>query len=148
MTERIISADRPEPDFNAYAHLRGAASGDLEAMRALVSMGLGQIRDEVVPDITTAIETLIFARMASTIGTRSDTAKLMCLLGMTIGMLEGHESWSEYRDNLLGEGIAIASRLADDGVEIVEQMLPAMVEGAGPRAAEMAKDILTRMGAI
>jgi hypothetical protein len=140
--------DHHQSDDNAYAHLRGAASGDLEAMRALVSMGLGQICDEPVPDITTAIETLIFARMASTVGTQADTGKLMCLLGLTVDMLDGVGGWSEYRDNLLGEGIAIASRLADDGVEVVEQMLPAMVEGAGPRAAEMAKDILTRMGAI
>lgn len=139
----------PEPlDDNAYVHLRAAASGDLEAMRALVAMGLADITEANVPDVTTAIETMIFARMASTVGTQADTARLMCLLAVTVDMLDGVGGWSEYRDNLLGESIAIASRLADAGVASADQLLPLMVEGAGPRATEMAQDILTRMAAI
>jgi hypothetical protein len=135
-----------EGAVNGFAFLRGAASGDLGSMRSLVSLGMAQTADE--PDILTLTETLVFARMAAVVGDLNDTATLLSVLGVTIMLLEGQEQWSEYRDQLQGEGIAIASQLADAGVEIADQFLPCMVEDAGPQAAAIAKDFAVRMAAI
>jgi len=131
---------------NGFAHLRGAATGDVAAMRSLVALGMTQAAEG--PDIITLVETLVFARMAAVVGDLNDTATLLSVLGVTIMLLEGQEQWSEYRDQLQGEGIAITSQLADAGVEIADQFLPCMVDDAGPQAAAIAKDFAVRMAAI
>ncbi len=135
-----------EPEENAFVYLRGAATGDLSAIRALVRVGMSRLPDE--PDLPTAIETLMFARMASVAGDQADTATLMSVLAVMIDLLDDQDDWSGYRSQLQGEGIAIANQLADAGLDVAEQILPFMVEDAGPLASEIAKDMLVRMEAI
>lgn len=131
---------------NAFAFLRGAASGDLASMRALSDMGARQLA--VCGDLQAGIEALVFARMAATIGNDGDSGTLLILLALMNTELEGQDLWPAYREQLQGEAIAVASRLADAGNDLADKVLPAMVADADANVTDIAKDIAARMAAV
>lgn len=124
---------------NPFARLQPAATGCIEAQRNFVTDAIRAAGDE--GDLAAAIEGLVFARLAAAQGGEADIASLFALLALTGDLLEGDEQWSEYRDSLNAEAIALVNQLADRGVELAEQMLPQLVDTSSPRAIEMAHAI-------
>jgi len=135
--------DASSIDCDPYAHLRAAASGDLEALRALARLG-EQIAIEE-GDIAATIEALVFARMAAARGTMDDAQRLMGLLALAEGIVAGDPQWSDYRDQLNGEAMAVASLLADAGNRDAELALLSLGRTASCQANLNALDIRERL---
>lgn len=127
--------------FNPYTHLARAALGDAETQRKLAQAAL-HVGVEGA-DLIAFAEALVFARLvyAST-GDPEDAGALIAMLGLACEFCPEENGACE---NWLGEGIAIASRLADEGVPSADQFLSKLVEVAGKAAAEAAKDITKLM---
>jgi len=144
--EAIEDKMEAEAAGNPYHHLRAAASGDLEALRALVEMA-GQIVVET-RDLVAAVEGLTFARMAAARGDIGDEGQLLGLLALAEALVADAPEWSEYRDQLCGEALAVVSRLADAGWDDADLALPSLTKESSARAVEFAREIRERMTAI
>ena len=133
-------------ETNPYAYIRAAAAGDLASQRALVREAERQAVED--DDIAAAIEGLVLARFAAVHGDLSDTIHLLGLLGIAAELCADDPQWSEWRDNLQGEAMAIVSQLADAGIESADQTLCTLVETSSERATVFAKEIRTLMAAM
>jgi len=125
-----------------YAYLGAAASGDIEAIRTLVQLG----REIAIEDgdIAATIEALVFARMAAVCGTSDDTRQLLALIGFAEELIACDPQWTEFRDQLRGEAIAIASQLADAGFEEAGLTLLLLSETASIQARHNSMEISER----
>ena len=115
----------PTNAFNPFEQLRLAADGDLSAIRALADRGVDAVNEG---DPVALAECLTFARMAAARGGVEDYGRLLALLQLGQDILADSPDWVEYHDMLAGEALATVSLLADAGVEIASDFLPAMAD--------------------
>lgn len=91
-----------------------------------------------------------FARLAANSGNAEDVGRLMVLLQMLSDCLRENGE-IELADSFLGEAIARAEQLVDDGDELVDQLFPLLAENSPPgalKAAKLLKAIWSNSNAI
>jgi len=120
---------------NPYAHLKAAASGDLEALRALADHSIELTRHACADPVRALQEGLIFARMAAAVGTICDKGRVLGMLALC------GECANDYATQMdcLAEGIAMASIMADHGEELAADGVNLLSEGSSPEVLELAK---------
>lgn len=122
--------------LNPFSLLAAAASGGLEAQRTLAEEGARIALCD--GDLFAAIDALCFARLAAANGDVADKGRLLSILAIA-GDLCRSDGEETFRDLLGGEGLALVSLMADDGVEVAENQLTAIAEWSSPGSVAMAK---------
>lgn len=129
--------------LNAFDLLRRAARGENKASRELAFISAGVALEE--GDFISWIEVLTFARLAyAQSNDATDGALLLQALGVLIGGF-GCDDFELYRQQWQAESIAVASRLADQGLPAGETRLAELIESCGPAATMQAKEIALLM---
>lgn len=121
--------------FDPFDHLAAAATGCLEAQRALADSSIRMVLAGCDADpVMTLSEGLIFARLAAAHGDVSDDERLVAMLTIT-AFLSGEDGAAELR----GEAMARVAMLADAGVEAAEFQLANDAEQASPEIMALAQ---------
>ena len=127
--------------FDPFDHLAAAATGCLEAQRALADSAIQMVLAGCDADpVTTLSEGLIFARLAAAHGDVSDDERLVGMLTIT-AFLSGEDGAAELR----GEAMARVAMLADAGVEAAEFQLASDADQATPEIMALAQAYRGRM---
>lgn len=127
--------------FDPFQYLAAAATGCLEAQRALADSAIRMVLDGGDPDpVTTLSEGLIFARLAAAHGDVSDDERVVGMLTLT-AWLCGEGNAAELR----GEAMARVAMLADAGDEAAEFQLASDAEQATPEIMALAQLYRGRM---
>ena len=119
-------------------HLRLAATGNLDAQRAFVQIGLAMVRDGTLDRIGGYKGALIWARIAAAHGFLQDRQVLSgCLCGLAKAISDqGHEDAAA---EVMIEAVAITDELADEGCELSADLLNQFVEILPAHVASAAK---------
>ena len=124
---------------NPFAMLKRAASGDLEAHRALADEGPAALSEG---DLCGFYEALTYARMAAMRGDEKDAGRLMQMLAIASDLLAPDDDAG--RIGLAGQFLAITDDAVDRlgaatlGAE-AEVHFTALIEAASPEEIEQAK---------
>lgn len=143
--DAMDDATTMEGEFNPFAHLKAAATGDIEAQRSLARAG----QDMAVLDGDTQalLDGLCFARLAAAHGYEADAKMLAGMLAYAAIMLE-REGQTDLHDVVHAEFIAVVSALADAGVASAENDLPGIVAESARVQVEMSQQIRKMMAEI
>lgn len=133
----------PDAQPADYALLALAGRGDLDALRQLAQHGIGLFHSD--RDVFALMEGLTFARLAAAIGGEGDAGLLLGALACLSDYTRGVPDWAEWSDNVGGEMLAIASRLADAGAEQADEMLIGISERTSARAVAVAHEVVDVM---
>jgi len=120
---------------NPYQHVKAAAQGDVNAMRALADHSVAMLGQNVADPERTLLEGLIFARMAAVVGDNADKGRVLSMLALIGCFASSEASEADY----FAEGIAMASILADRGEELAADGVNLLSEQASPEILAMAK---------
>lgn len=129
-------------DFNPFALLKPAATGDLVAQRQLADAAFSMARscDQDFDPMAFMQDGLVFARLAAAQGNDGDKGRLIGMLALA-SELCGDERQHEYT----GEALAVAELMAEGGNDYTADAIPALAETASPEAMQMAKFYRERM---
>ncbi len=116
-------------DFEPFAHIKAAATGDLAAQRALaeaafVMASACDLDEDPMPYIQ---DGLIFARLAAAHGEQADRATLLSALAAAAKYAP-----DEHKDHYAGEALAMCEQFADEGNDAIGDLLPMIAEQATP----------------
>lgn len=132
-----------QPPINPYAFLADAASGDLDALRALALRG--EAKSLSGEGYDAIMEGLVFARLAAAHGSPSDINTLIRMIAVGSRICGDNPAFKSRLDALHAELIALVAALADAGVEDADQVLAELVEGFSAQAGALAKNVHRQM---
>lgn len=129
-------------EIDPFVLLRPAATGDIEAQRALAEEALRQVAcEEAASPFVTMAEGILFARLAASHGDTADIGRLISMLALAQALTDDEGT----RNELAGEAIALVAIAAESGAEMAERTLEECVASATPEAAELALEFQRRM---
>lgn len=120
---------------NPFDHLKAAASGSIEAQRALAAHCIDFVKEGAPDPLGTLQEGLVFARLAAARGGQADKGRVLSIIRM-IGAYAGE---GEAFDHALAEGIGLAALMADAGNEFAASIINEVAQEASPAVLDMAK---------
>lgn len=131
-------------DFNAFAHLKAAATGDITAQRLLAEAAV-QMAVDCGPDLDPmpfVQDGLVFARLAAAHGEAADKGRLLSMLAVAAEICS-----PDCREEYAGEALALAETLADEGNELIGDLLPMIAEQTTAGEMQAAMMFKERMAA-
>ena len=135
------------PLSNPFAQIKAAASGDLNALRALADHSVAMVMYSDVDPVRTLQEGLIFARLAAAAGDSGDLGRVLSMLARAASVCESRNPAAA--DDHYAEGIGLASLVADgehdESAEIAASGLNDLADRATPEILESAKQYALRM---
>ena len=122
---------------NPYTYLKAAARGDRDAQRAIADLAVKGFHEDPEPGLL--LDGLNFARLAFANGeAEEDGGRLLQMLSLA-SLAHSRNEHAELRTELAAEMIAVATRCADSGSELVAAHLESLIAGTTPEAVRAGK---------
>ena len=138
---RVVPPKSDNPALDPFSALHAAATGSIEAQRAIADRAITLAMEDNDRDpVTSLTEGLVFARLAASHGDVSDQGRVISMLAVLSEMVDETSA-----EELVGEAFARVELAADAGAEGVDAMLPQFAENLTPETIARARDFHARI---